>query len=635
MDINSLPSEVIFWLAAIAIVTITGCVSGLHGWIRISDEKKRVKRAESFLISDAAWDDAYPHDKLGLDTWLRTKGIKSDSHLGDFIRTSWSAWLGGRPASLTELHMLVARRERKYKLTRLSAGISALLLVFGIVGTLFSIKPVLANFKFQVAQDSSSLVAGMNDQDSGQDEVEKDAASVEANTELVNTLIHNLGNAFWPSLAALLGTILVVSCRGMYSSSLHDFTLELDRFAVDTLIPRYRVPSLSEQYQEVKVTLASVATNLLQREGRFHEVVGKLENLVAGISPALTGLEAAAAANKAASESLTSEASSITEGLIKHFGEKSPLHQALLSFEDNLEKTEESLSNLSSVVIDIGKANAGNQQKLKSSLEVLSLAIDKISGDHKKNQTDAIESLGDLKRELSNVPGLIADASSSSTSQAMHLVTSNLANLATEQRKWHIDSANELKKVTEEGLAGVIKLEKDLLTTTSQFKEMKNEATVAIANVATTAKIEITSATATASSDISKLNEKLNQTFDRMGYPKNDSPLNSGFSPDSSPRDYTTTSQVGPYGNANPDPMVPEIQPVGQTELNSNINRSELALPVLTQDPTQDQLDSVDNEPQNISQKPTFNYGKSTPLAPSNLTPKKKPFWGIFSGKKD
>lgn len=520
MDFLSLPPEVQFSLIAILIVAGIGCITALRSWTRISKETADVKQAENALTGDEAWNDAYPHDKLKLAVWLRANGIKPDSHLGDFIRTCWSAWLGGRPASLTELHVLVARRERGHSSTRLSAGISALLLVFGIVGTLSSIKPVLQEFKFQIetetpkgmAGDKPELLGGGN-QTGEEQEIPKDASSVVANTELVNNLIHKLGNAFWPSLLALIGTIAVVSCRGRYSLSLHKFALELDRFAVDTLIPRYRVPSLSEQYQEVKATLASVTESLLQREGRFHEAVDKLETLVAGITPALGGLGAAASASKDAAEKLAAGAESITEGISRHLGEKSPIHRAISGFESIFEKADVSLGNLSFLVDGIGQSNTSNQRDLESAIKALTQSVGKIAEDHQSQQSEAKTALREFKDSMDGIPEVLQIANGKAVDAGMMAVRSSVAQLHDEQKNWHAASAEELKTTTASGLAGIVRAGQELTAQTEKiapaildignigkdakaaFKEMTDAGKTEITQIgdATKAKIEATS----------------------------------------------------------------------------------------------------------------------------------------------
>lgn len=117
--------------------------------------------------------------------------------------------------------MLVARRERSKLAGKPSGGIASLLLIIGILGTLWSIHPVLKAFQFKVSASTGAIPL-----DDGPALV-----NVADSTELVNSLMNNLGDAFMPSLTALIFTILVVALRGWYSLALHRYTLELDRFA--------------------------------------------------------------------------------------------------------------------------------------------------------------------------------------------------------------------------------------------------------------------------------------------------------------------------------------------------------------------------------------------------------------------
>lgn len=491
MNLFELPVEA--WILVIATIAVSGCVAALHSWVRISTEQKGIKRAEIALTGDDAWTDAYPHDKLQLATWLRKNGIKPDSHLGDFIRTSWSAWLGGRPASLTELHVLVARRERSHKAARLSAGIAALLLVCGIVGTLSAIKPVLGDFRFDPIGGESTAE---QPQTSGAD---TNSGDTDASTDRVNKLIHDLGDAFWPSLAALLGTILVVSCRGLYTLSLHKFTLDLDRFAVDTLIPRYRVPSLSEQYQEVKATLTSVAESLLQREGRFHDAVQQLENLVAGISPALSGLNAAASSAKEATEALASGATSITEALNRNLGAKSSIHKAIKGLDSVFEKTEQSLTTFASVVEAIGESNVVSHQGLESAIQSLAHSVGQIASDHQTHQAEADKALREFKDNLSGIPATIAATSQQAVEAGIVSLKSSVAQLNDEQKKWHAASAEELKAATIGGLTGVTKAGQNLaekaeriVSAASALGNIKSEISAAFTELADQSQAQIT-----------------------------------------------------------------------------------------------------------------------------------------------
>jgi hypothetical protein len=401
--------------------------------------------------------------------------------------------LVGRPASLTELHILVARREKSHKATRLSAGIATLLLVCGIVGTLSAIKPVLGDFRFDsIGLQSTAEQPKISSADTY-------SGDVDASTARVNKLIHDLGDAFWPSLVALLGTILIVSCRGLYSLSLHKFTLDLDRFAIDTLIPRYRVPSLSEQYKEVKVTLSGITEKLIEREGRFHEAVKQLENLVAGISPALSGLDAAANSTKDAAAALASGATSITDALNRNLGAKSSIHKAIKGLDSVFAKSEQSLSSFASVVESIGESNVASSQGLEMTIQSLAQAVGRIAADHQTHQAAIGAALREFKGSLTDIPATIAASSKQALDAGIASLKSSVAQLNDEQKIWHAASTQDLKAATIAGLTGITKAGENLATqaekitsAASDFGNIKTDARVAFRNLADTSQAQIT-----------------------------------------------------------------------------------------------------------------------------------------------
>lgn len=623
MNLSELPVEVTVSLLSILTIAATGCIAALHSWTRITAEQKGIKDAESKLISDDAWNDAYPHDKLKLATWLRHNGIKPDSHLGDFIRTCWSAWLGGRPASLTELHVLVARRERSHKATRLSAGIAALLLVCGIVGTLSAVKPVLEKFQLQVAEEAgiqpvadgqqTDALSGTADELKAE-EPDKDAALVAENARKVNKLIQNLGGAFYPSLLALLGTILVVSCRGLYSLSLHRFTLDLDRFAVDTLIPRYRVPSLSEQYQEVKATLASVTEAISQREARFLGAVEQLEKIVTGISPALSSLDAAATSAKEATEALTSGATSITEALNRNLGAKSPIHRAVKGLDLVFEKTEKSLGNLSSIVEGIGESNTSGQEKLGSAIQALGQSIEKIGKDHQSRQSEAAKVLKDFKESLDDIPAAIQATGEKAVEVGLTAVKSGIEELNVQQKKWHAASAENLKAATTAGLAGVTKAGQDLAaqagrvaTATSDIQGVTADICGALKELTESGKSQISqigdatkSTVETAAAKLSVEAEKIGKSVELLGKPQSEP------SPFAGPGKWAPPERNAPrsdFGN-NQEPVAGKVPPPTDAPVSMTPEPSAVIVPAPSGNQQTEKPPTESAEPPNASHSP-------------------------------
>jgi hypothetical protein len=446
MNFSELSLEVTVALLSIVTIAIIGCITALYSWNRISAEQKGIRDAESKLISDNSWNDAYPHDKLLLATWLRSHGIKPDSHIGDFIRTCWSAWLGGRTASLTELHTLVARRERSHKATRLSAGIAGLLLVFGIVGTLSAVKPVLENFQIQVAKQSvdPSQNQSENEQLDQNLDDNKDAAFVAENAVKVNSLIRNLGGAFFPSLLALIGTIFVVTCRGIYSQALYKFILELDRFAIDTLIPRYRIIPISEQFEEIKTSMSQLTETIIQRESNFENVVVKLDNLVSNIAPALAGLDGAAKASLESVEALTKGSASIADALNQHLGARSSIHRAIKGLDKTYADVESWFKELASISETINKSNATSKKQLNDAIIALAGFLNKSVQDFEVDREKIVDAIDDLKNELIGIPDQIKTTGENATKQAIKVAETASQDL---QKKFYESNSRFIEAV--------------------------------------------------------------------------------------------------------------------------------------------------------------------------------------------
>jgi ABC-type transporter Mla subunit MlaD len=428
MNFSELSLEVTVALLGIISIASIGCITALYSWRRIAAEQKAIKNTEIKLTSDESWNDAYPHEKVRLASWLRSHGIKPDSYIGDFIRTCWSAWLGGRPASLTELHTLVARRERNYKATRLSAGIAGLLLVFGIMGTLSAVKPVLEKFQIQVAEQPVDPSQNQTENDQLNQNLDdgRDAAFVAKNADKVNLLIRNLGGAFLPSLLALFGTICVVTCRGIYSQALYKFTLELDRFAVDTLIPRYRIIPLSEQFESIKASMSQLTDTIAQRESNFENVVEKLDKLVAGIAPSLAGLDSAAKASMESVDALTKGSTSIADALNRHLGARSSIHRAIKGLDKTYTDVESWFKELACISETINKSNTTSKKQLNEAIIALAGFLNKSVQDFEENREKMIDAIDGLRSELNVIPDQIVNTGENATKQAIKAaVTAN------------------------------------------------------------------------------------------------------------------------------------------------------------------------------------------------------------------
>lgn len=433
--------------------TITGCLAAIRCWAAVSRERRKIKEAQSALTADENWEGAFAQNEVELSKWLRNRGINKESCIADFIRACWSAWLGGRAISLTELHVLVARRERARISARISAGIAGLLLVVGIVGTLSSVHPILKEFQLHVSASGES------------EEVAK-------STNKVNSLINNLGDAFWPSLIALGGTVAVVFCRGLYALSVHRFTLDLDQFAIRSLIPRYRPSSITEEYTEVKKILSGLSEDISRREEGFEYIVKNLQELVTSITPAVEALKATAEQSDDAAKKLTARSKSIADGITRNLGKNSPMYQAVSGFEGIFERTTQAIDSLASKVSLISEENNENQGNFVKVVNKLSSKVDAIGSEHEKQKKEVESLLSDLRTGVENAPDNIAVAAKDAVSKGLELVQFSVDEFRNDNKKEGKKALDDLRGQTTKKLDELVATSGEIPKTAQDLKKL-------------------------------------------------------------------------------------------------------------------------------------------------------------------
>jgi len=398
------------------ILTLVGCVTALNARGAISSGRRRLRSAKNRLAAEEAWQGAYTYDQVEFSKWMRESGIERESHLSDYVRACWAAWFGGRAASLSELHQLVSRRERARRTSRISGGIATLLLVVGILGTLVSIHPVLKAFQLKTGENGE--VQELSD-----------------STELVNSLINNLGDAFIPSLVALIGTVLVVSCRGGYGYQLNRFVLELDSFAIDFLIPKFRPATIADQFRDVKEIFVDLSNSISEREGKFEEVVEQLNILVEKVSPAVDSLAGASEESQKSAETLSSRSKSISDGITRHLGKRSPMYKAISGFEEIFNRTESTLEKLAELVEEQGEGNRADRKELTTVIESLEKTVGQILDDHETDRESSREAADDLKKEVEKLPRQIDSKATEAIELGISAIEDQLRSLQEDQKR--------------------------------------------------------------------------------------------------------------------------------------------------------------------------------------------------------
>lgn len=415
----------VFFSVLASAVGVLGCIAAFVAYASTSLDRTAIENAKTMLNSSESWEGAHSNSEHELSEWLKTRTIDPESGVADVIRACWSAWLGSRSTSLTELHVLVARRERSKAPARLSAGVAALLLVIGIVGTLSSVKPILKDFQFRSSTPEGVLPAA---------DVPS-LVNVEDSTALVNSLMHSLGDSFLPSLVALGFTIVVVALRGIYSIGLQRYTLELDRFAMGTVMPHYRPRSISDEYKEVKATFGSLAKAMGEREDKFDNVIAQLTKFVDSVGPTLEGLDTNIDKMATAADALATKSNSIATTLTRTLGKKSPLYAAVNGFEGIFATTNEQLDQLSKHIDGIRLEQREDRKVMLETLGEVSGVIKQISNDHQLDREKVEEKIGDLKAAVEKIPPKLFESARKAFDDGMTAMRTTLKEALDKQAK--------------------------------------------------------------------------------------------------------------------------------------------------------------------------------------------------------
>ena len=439
-------------------VGLLGCITAFVAHASTSRDRIAIKKAKTMLTSSESWEGAHTYSEHELSEWFRNRTIDPESGVADVIRACWSAWLGSRSTSLTELHVIVARRERSKAPARLSAGIAALLLVIGIVGTLFSVKPILKDFQFRASTSQGVMPA----------EDAPSLVNVEDSTALVNTLMHSLGDAFLPSLVALGFTILVVALRGIYSLGLQRYTLELDRFAMGTVMPHYRPRSIADEYEEVRTTFGSLAKTMGDREEKFDKVIAQLSKFVDSVGPTLAGLDNGIGKMTTAADALAAKSNSIADTLSRTLGKKSPLYAAVNGFEGIFATTNERLDQLSQHIEGIRSEQQADRKAMLGTLEEISGVINRVAGDHQRDREKVSENIAGLKAVIEKIPASLIESARKTFDDGIAAMRTNLKESLDKQTKEAESVQQHTRSKTQETLDLI---SQSLTTTTTRIND--------------------------------------------------------------------------------------------------------------------------------------------------------------------
>lgn len=343
-------------------------ISGLVGMIGVLGlmaglvARESIRREENILERGSVRFTEMAQTGFGADSsptaWLSSEGLQADSHFGDRLISVWRGWRAHRIPSLMELHSLSSGRERRRLWARLAGGITGLLVVSGIAGTLICIHPILDGFN--ISGDASGVV-----------DSSKRAGSAMA-------MIQSLGRAFWPSLTALLFTFIVASGRGYYSHAASKLAWELDRFSLDILFASFRSPTFGEQLVELQTKLSRLVDRMEHRDEGFGTILDSLNTTISGFKSSEASLQTAADGFAKAAASIAIEAASVRSGFETHLGAESPVITGLASIVSAAQANQQTAHELHEAGMVLGVASKAITERVEQAGNQLEMALSTI-----------------------------------------------------------------------------------------------------------------------------------------------------------------------------------------------------------------------------------------------------------------
>jgi predicted nucleic acid-binding Zn-ribbon protein len=376
--------------AIVGSIGLLGIFAGIVACRRVSAEAKTLDRGEDALTDSLS---TLTPDSTDPVEWLASKDLSKDSHFGDHLLSVWCGWLGERLPTLAELHSLSARRERRRLSARISGGITALLLICGIAGTLLCIHPILNSFTILRDADGNVII----------------------DPSVAQELIRSLGSAFLPSLTALAFTVLVAIFRGTYTQATTGLAWRLDRFAVAQLFPMFKPKRFGSELTEVHLKLSRLVDRLEERNEKFGEGVETFGQAAIDIKEAGPKLKAASDRITNAADRLASETETMTKALENCLGEDSPLVRVNTSLKEILDACQETAKELRKGSTALATSVAGMSSKFEESRTQLDTLIadipSKIQQGCNAGNKALLDAAGTLEQanEVAGIPSNIED----------------------------------------------------------------------------------------------------------------------------------------------------------------------------------------------------------------------------------
>jgi hypothetical protein len=339
----------------VSAVGIAGVIAAVIAGRGVQVDLMQVNRFDDVLRQDFLEHVSAPEFRIR--NWIKEKDFAIDSHLADQLIAVHSGWTRKRAPALSELHNLSNRRERSRFSARLAGGIAATLLICGIGGTLLSVHPILQAFKIVI--DSNGAVQ----------EASESARDVVA-------MMHGLGRAFYPSLAALLWTVAVVTTRGLYVQKTMRLARALDSLAFDYFLLEFSPRTLSEDFADLSARLSDVADTMSERDTAFAKTAESLAKSIEQIKLLGPVVQKAGEDASQASSKLAKDTNNVVSAFAKHLAEGSPLFTAVEQLKESVGTTDLSVNQLTEVAQELTVTNRETAEMIAKLAIALKEAID-------------------------------------------------------------------------------------------------------------------------------------------------------------------------------------------------------------------------------------------------------------------
>lgn len=300
---------------ATVIFAVVAFIAALASWWRLVNEFEWVASVDAFFGQrgqSSALSELPPPE---LPEVTRGAGISSDSHVAEVVGLALHGLRSGRPPSLDEIRGFVLKKERAMRSVQFPRFVRSILLLLGIIGTLFALKPVLAGFS-----TGSSLM---------------DPSLDKLTSDRVANMVRDLGGSFTPTLIALACTVLVSIPLAAHEARLSGLALAVERFAFTRLFPVYTPPSLKTQLILAAHNLGGLAEASRDNTIKLAEASASLVKITDNLKESCAKITGSVGEYGKAAGRFESASKGIADTMSKYLGEASPLTKMALALDQH------------------------------------------------------------------------------------------------------------------------------------------------------------------------------------------------------------------------------------------------------------------------------------------------------------